>query len=180
MTRRPTRVPPLAAARFTGALLFAVLCATPARSQQPGAPTDLHAEVTAAEHFFDHLDRAGVAALLRQASARCTDQHELNACDDALRLKPDDPGLLIAQGDALLRAKRPADAIERYRLAAVIAPSENEVAAKLSAAEAELQHTDAATAAPAENPAPPRAATLAGTPATKRHYSNAAPEAQSH
>jgi predicted Zn-dependent protease len=180
----PPRKPPPAAACITGALLFAVLCAAPARSQQAAAPTaaptDLQAEVTAAEHFFDHLDRASAAARLQQASARCTDQHQLDACDDALRLKPDDPALLIAQGDALMRAKRPADAIERYRLAAVIAPGENEVAAKLAAAEGRLQPAAADAPTPAESPTPLRAATGLGTPATLRRYSNAAPEAQSH
>jgi predicted Zn-dependent protease len=141
----------------------------------------VQAEVTAAEHFFDHLDRASAATRLQQASARCIDHHELDACDDALRLKPDDPALLIAQGDALVRANRPADAIERYRLAAVIAPTENEVAAKLSAAEAELHL--AAAAIPGDSSAPLRAASGAGasaTPGTLRRYSNAAPEAQSH
>ncbi len=187
MTSKPPRKTPLTAARFTAALLIAMLSAASARAQQAAAPTaaptDLPAEVTAAAHFFDHLDRGGAAARLRQASAQCIDQHELDACDDALRLKPDDPALLIAQGDALLRAKRPADAIERYRLAAVIAPGEHEVAAKLAAAEGQLQ--DAAAPALAAAPAaPPHAASPASgeshTPGTQRRYSNAAPEAQSH
>jgi len=161
-----------------------------ASNAHPGNPqieTRLRAarSLVGAEHFFDHLDRASAAARLQQASARCTDQHELDACDDALRLKPDDPALLIAQGDALVRANRPGDAIERYRLAAVIAPAENEVAAKLSAAEAEL-HLAAAAPAPGDSPATARAASGAGTPntpstpSTERRYSNAAPEAQSH
>ncbi len=187
MTCQPLRKTPLTAARLKAALLIAMLSAASARAQQAAAPTaaptDLPAEVTAAAHFFDHLDRASAAARLRQASAQCIDQHELDACDDALRLKPDDPALLIAQGDALLRAKRPADAIERYRLAAVIAPGEHEVAAKLAAAEGQLQ--DAAAPALAAAPAaPPHAASPAPgeshTPGTQRRYSNAAPEAQSH
>jgi Flp pilus assembly protein TadD len=146
--------------------------------------------LVAAAHFFDHLDRTSAAARLRQATDRCTSEHELDACDDALRLKPDDPTLLIAQGDALVRAKRPADAVERYRLAAVLAPEDSEVAAKLAAAEGQLQlaaatapttaAAHAAAPAPAEGPEPLRAATGAGAPGTLRRYSNSAPEAQSH
>jgi len=184
LTCQPPRRSPLPVARFSGTLLVAVLYAVPASSQQAAAPTaaptDLQSEVTAAEHFFDHLDRASAADRLRQASARCTDQHELDACDDALRLKPDDPALLVAQGDALMRAKRPADAIERYRLAAVIAPGENDVTAKLAAAEGLLQTAAAPAPAPAESPTPLRAASGLGTSGTLRRYSNAAPEAQSH
>jgi len=186
VTARQTRKPSLATARFSAAPLVAALCAAPAGSQQtapspitsPSPSTDLQAELTAAEHFFDHLDRASAADRLRQASARCTDQHELDACDDALRLKPDDPALLIAQGDALVRARRPADAVERYRLAAVLAPGANEVAAKLAAAEGQLQPAGAADASASTPHAAPRKP--AASHAALRRYSNSAPEAQSH
>jgi thioredoxin-like negative regulator of GroEL len=90
------------------------------------------------EHFFDDLDRADTEARLKRASFRCTSLADLDACNEALRLKPDDPALLIAQGDALVRARRPADALNRYRLAAVVAPNQRDVAARIASAESQL------------------------------------------
>jgi hypothetical protein len=71
--------------------------------------------------------------------------------------------------DALVRAKRPADAIRNYRRAAALAPNMPGVAAKISAAEAKLSSRRAPG-----NPAGDRASV------NVKRYSNAAPEAQSH
>ena len=90
------------------------------------------------EHFFDDLDRADTEARLKRAGFRCTSLADLDACNEALRLKPDDPALLVAQGDALVRSRRPADALNRYRLAAVIAPNQRDVAARIASAESQL------------------------------------------
>jgi len=89
------------------------------------------------ETYFENLDRANEDAKLKRDAFRCTKLSDLDACADALRMKPDDPALLGAQGDALVRAKRPAEAVGRYRRAATLAPDLPEVAAKLSAAEAQ-------------------------------------------
>ena len=107
-------------------------------------------------------DKAAAAALKRD-SARCRGQADVAACYDAIRWNPGDPALLVALGDALQRAQRPADAIRNYRRAAALAPDTRGLAAKISAAEAKLDRR------------PPRA-----DGASSKRYSNAAPEAQSH
>jgi cytochrome c-type biogenesis protein CcmH/NrfG len=109
------------------------------------------------------------AATLARDSTRCRAQSDLNACYDAIRWNPGDPALLVALADALVRAKRPADAIRYYRRATLLAPTIPGVAAKISAAEAKLS--------------PRRApANRSGDRASVngKRYSNAAPEAQSH
>lgn len=143
------------------------------------------------EQFFDNLDRADAEARLKRAAFRCGSLADLGACDEALRLKPDDPALLVAAGDALLRARRPADALNRYRIAAVIAPEQRDVAAKIATAESQLPARPGSAGSGAAGPgvaagrepgAHERATTavLAATPAPPRRYSNAAPETQSH
>jgi tetratricopeptide (TPR) repeat protein len=57
----------------------------------------------------------GTDARLSTATARCTDLAELIACGEALSIKPDDPDLLIAEGDALVQRNRPGEAIGVYR-----------------------------------------------------------------
>ena len=99
------------------------------------------------------------AAALKRDSARCSAHADVGACYDAIRRNPSDPALLVSLGDALVRAKRPTDAIRNYRRAAVLAPNTRGLPAKISAAEAKMAAMNAA--------------------ASKR-YSNAAPETQSH
>jgi cytochrome c-type biogenesis protein CcmH/NrfG len=107
------------------------------------------------------------AASLKRDTTRCRAHSDIDACYNAVRWNPGDPALLVALGDALLHAKRPADALRNYHRAAGLAPNLHGLAAKVSAAEAML--------------APKRApATAAVNPAAVKHYSNAAPEAQSH
>lgn len=107
-----------------------------------------------------------VAAALKRDSARCRAQADVDACYDAIRRNPGDPALLVALADALVRAQRPADAIRNYRRAAALEPNMPGVAAKISAVEAKLSSRRA-------RPDP-----AAG--GTGKHYSNAAPETQSH
>ncbi len=103
------------------------------------------------------------AAALKRDSALCRAHADLDACYDAIRWNPGDPALLVALGDALVLAKRPADAIRTYRRAAALAPSMPGIAAKIGVAEARLTSKRAA-----------------GNPAPVKRYTNAAPEAQSH
>jgi cytochrome c-type biogenesis protein CcmH/NrfG len=102
------------------------------------------------------------AATAKRDSTRCVTQADLDACNDAIRRHPSDPELLVALADALMRAKRPADAIRHYRRAAALAPRMPGLAAKLSDAESQL------------------ASDRAPVPARRTRYSNAAPETQSH
>jgi cytochrome c-type biogenesis protein CcmH/NrfG len=107
------------------------------------------------------------AAALKRDSARCRARADVEACYDAIRWNPGDPALLVALADALARAQRPADAIRNYRRAAALAPNMPGVAAKISAVEAKMSSRRA------------RPGDSAGGTAGK-HYSNAAPETQSH
>ena len=101
-------------------------------------------------------------AAAKRDSARCVTQADVDACNDAIRRNPSNPQLLVALADALVRAKRPADAVRNYRRAAALAPHMPGLAAKLSDAESQL--------APERTPVPAR----------RTRYSNAAPETQSH
>jgi hypothetical protein len=58
-------------------------------------------------------------------------------------MRPDDPALLIADGDALSRAQRPADAIGHYRRAAALVQDQTEIDMKINAAEAQLSSSQA-------------------------------------
>src|SRR5271154_1891301 len=80
------------------------------------------------ETYFENLDRANDDAKLKRDTFRCTTLADVDACGEALRMKPEDPALLVAQGDALVRAKRPAEALGRYRRAAALAPGLPDVA----------------------------------------------------
>jgi tetratricopeptide (TPR) repeat protein len=133
------------------------------------------------EHFFDNLDRADYEAKLKRETFRCSTLADVDACNQALRMKPDDPTLLVAQGDALMQAKRPADAVGRYRLAAVIVPNQQDIAQKISAAESQLpaaQTNVSAPLAPARSSPAKFKVTDAGRP--MRRYTNAAPDSQTH
>lgn len=99
------------------------------------------------------------SASLKRDYASCSTQSNLEACYDAIRWNPSDPALLMATGDVLIRAGRPADAIHNYRRAAQLAPNTRGLAAKISSAEAKLVALNASL---------------------NRRYSNAAPESQSH
>ena len=99
------------------------------------------------------------SASLKRDYASCSTQSNLEACYDAIRRNPSDPALLMATGDALIRAGRPADAIRTYRRSAQLAPNTHGLAAKISSAEAKLVALNASL---------------------NRRYSNAAPESQSH
>jgi len=105
---------------------------------------------------------AAAAALIRDF-ALCRTHADLDACYDAIRWNPGDPTLLVALGDALVLARRPADAIRNYRRAAALAPSMPGIAAKIRVAEARLTSKRAA-----------------GNLAPGKRYTNAAPEGQSH
>jgi cytochrome c-type biogenesis protein CcmH/NrfG len=112
------------------------------------------------------------AATLKRDSAGCRVHADIDACYDALRWNPGDPALLVALGDALMLARRPADAIRNYLRAAELAPDTRGLAAKISAAEAKLASRRA--------PRNPSADGASPNESSGKQYSNAAPESQSH
>jgi cytochrome c-type biogenesis protein CcmH/NrfG len=124
------------------------------------------------------------AATLKRDSAGCRVRADLDACYNALRWNPGDPALLVALGDALMQARRPADAIRNYHRAAELAPDTRGLAAKISAAEAKLasrrapRNLSANGASPDGSPYGSPNGSPNGFPG--KQYSNAAPESQSH
>jgi cytochrome c-type biogenesis protein CcmH/NrfG len=108
-------------------------------------------------------------AALNRDFERCR-QSDLEACYDAIRWEPSNPALLVALGDALMHAARPADALRAYQRAEGLAPATPGLAKKIKAAEAK------ASAKRANSPAQ----SAANRAVSGKHFSNAAPEAQSH
>jgi tetratricopeptide (TPR) repeat protein len=91
------------------------------------------------EHFFEGLGNAQETAKLQHSTMRCTKLSDVSACDDALHMKPDDPQLVIAKGDALAHGGRPADAILVYLRAGSLLPGDEGVKSKLAAAESQRE-----------------------------------------
>jgi cytochrome c-type biogenesis protein CcmH/NrfG len=101
------------------------------------------------------------AAALKRDTALCRAHADLDACYDAIRWNPGDPTLLVALGNALLVAQRPADALRNYQRAAALAPNTPGIAAKIKLAQVRMT---------SRRPTPP----------PPKRYSNAALETQSH
>jgi cytochrome c-type biogenesis protein CcmH/NrfG len=132
------------------------------------------------EHFFDDLDRADSQAKLKRAIFRCESLSDLEACSDAVRAKPDDAAVLIAQGDALIRAQRPGDALQSYRRAQALAPNSPAMVEKIRDAEAQSPGNAGAPvkiAAAVSEVGMVRASPKNTAP---KRYSNAAPPGQTH
>jgi predicted Zn-dependent protease len=108
------------------------------------------------------------AATLKRDFDNCRAHANLDACYDAVRWNPSDPALLVALGDALAAANRPADALRTYKRASALAPGMHGLNAKISAIETKLSKHAGNT--------PPRAAHAA----SDKRYSNIAPDSQSH
>jgi cytochrome c-type biogenesis protein CcmH/NrfG len=87
--------------------------------------------------YFAGLEQAEVAARVSRNLLRCSRLGDLVACDEALKLKPDDVEILIAKGDAQLKAARPADAEQTYRRAKQLAPDNAKANTQLAAAHAQ-------------------------------------------
>jgi tetratricopeptide (TPR) repeat protein len=87
--------------------------------------------------YFDSMDRAAKNATLSRAAFRCTKLADVNSCDDALNMKPNDPELLIAKADALVQVKRPGEAIGIYRTALPVSADREAVNAQIALAESQ-------------------------------------------
>ena len=172
--------------------------AAPAHPDNPALTTRLRVarSLVGEEHFFDDLDRADMEARLKRATFRCNTLADMDACADAVRMRPDDPALLTAEGDALMKANHAREAAEAYRRAGARAPNERDLPTKLAAAESQVAATaDRPPPHPAEGsppriPSPPMTVarlqpSKPPTPASReaappRQYSNADEETQSH
>jgi Flp pilus assembly protein TadD len=131
--------------------------------------------------YIEGLTQAAEVAKLARNQLRCTRLADISACEDALKSKPDDVQLLLAQGDALMQGNHPAAAVTAYQHASELKPGDEAVKTKLAAAEA-LQASIPATPAReppvvASNTAPPPkpAKRLPVTNATAAQNSSAKP-----
>ncbi len=87
------------------------------------------------QSYFEGLNRAEDAAKLSHSLLRCSRLADIEACDQALARQPGDPQIVLAKADALLQAKRPAEALTAYRRARELAPDNATIEQKIAAAE---------------------------------------------
>jgi tetratricopeptide (TPR) repeat protein len=92
------------------------------------------------QSYFDSMDRATKNAALSRATFRCAKLADVNSCDEALNMKPDDPELLVAKADALVQLKRLGEAIVIYRSALPESANREALDAKIALAESQ-RHT---------------------------------------
>ena len=69
-----------------------------------------------------------------RAASRCVKLGELISCYDALNLQPNNPDLLVAEADALVRLKRPGEAVGVYRNALHAGAAPRAVEVRIAAA----------------------------------------------
>jgi tetratricopeptide (TPR) repeat protein len=91
------------------------------------------------QRYFDGLDRAAETAKNERNLLRCRQLGDLAACDDALKVKPSDAGVVAAKADALVKASRVAEAIPVYRRALELNPSDAGLQSKARDAETKRQ-----------------------------------------
>lgn len=89
--------------------------------------------------YFEGKEQAELAARVSRNLLRCTRLADVEACDEALKYKPDNAQILLAKGDALLKASRPGEADAAYRRARQILPEDGRVARQLAAVQAQRQ-----------------------------------------
>jgi tetratricopeptide (TPR) repeat protein len=104
---------------LAGWAILALVAVVAARA----ASTPVSRESTAAE------------ARLDAAVSRCTEFSELVSCAAALSMKPNDPRLLVAEGDALVQLRRPGEAIGVYRNAIKLGAVQDSVDPKIAVAQ---------------------------------------------
>jgi tetratricopeptide (TPR) repeat protein len=102
-------------------------------------------------------------ARLSNATSRCTNSAELIACYEALNMRPNDPDLLVAEGDALVQAKRPGEAVGVYRNALSVGADHAVVNSKIAVA-ASLRRSLVDTCLTQEGPAAEHACESAWLP----------------
>jgi tetratricopeptide (TPR) repeat protein len=91
------------------------------------------------QDYFEGKEQAELAAKLSRNLLRCTRLGDIDACDEALKIRPDDAQIWLAKGDALLKAARPGEAEAAFRSARQIAPNDARMAAQLAVARAQRQ-----------------------------------------
>jgi tetratricopeptide (TPR) repeat protein len=91
------------------------------------------------EHYFEGIDQAEAGARLSRKTERCTREGEIAACDEVLSQQPNNTKILIAKGDALVKAHRPAEASKAYIRASELTPNDTALTGKLQALQSQHQ-----------------------------------------
>jgi tetratricopeptide (TPR) repeat protein len=91
------------------------------------------------EHYLEGVHQAEASARLNRRMERCTSEHEVAACDEILSQQPNNSKIIIAKGDALVMAHRPAEALKAYIKARELTPNNTTLAGKLQALQAQRQ-----------------------------------------
>jgi tetratricopeptide (TPR) repeat protein len=107
----------------------------PRNAELAGKLRDTRSLVTE-QTYIEGLTQAAESAKIARNQLRCTKLADISACDDALHSKPDDVPLLLAKGDALMQANRPAEAVTVYRHVSQLKPGDDSLETKLASAEA--------------------------------------------
>jgi tetratricopeptide (TPR) repeat protein len=91
------------------------------------------------EHYLEGIAQAEASARLNRKIERCTRESEVAACDEVLSQQPNNTKILIAKGDALVNAHRPAEASKAYIRASELAPNNTALTGKLQALQSQRQ-----------------------------------------
>jgi hypothetical protein len=153
--------------------------AHPRSSELAGKLRDIRSLVTE-QTYIEGLTQAAEAAKFQRNQLRCTRLADVTACEDALKIKPDDPQLLMAKEEAMqarLAAAQVVQATQAPQAGAAVGPAPPagpapQVAAAESTGRPKSPKRVRAAAPPVETPIP----TVASLePAQVRSYSNEAP-----
>jgi len=91
------------------------------------------------EQYLEGIDQAEAGAKLNRKMERCTREREVAACDEVLSQQPNNTKILIAKGDALVKAHRPSEAWKSYTRASELAPNDTALTGKLQALRSQRQ-----------------------------------------
>jgi len=91
------------------------------------------------KEYFEGIDKAEAAARLRRGMLRCTQLADLEACDNVLSVQPGNSEILVAKGNALMKAGKLDDAIAAFSQARQGSLDDTSIADKLRAAQSRRQ-----------------------------------------
>src|ERR1700733_9517621 len=117
-------------------------------SELSGKLRDVRSMVTE-QTYIQGLTQAADAAKLQHYQLRCAKFSDLDACNEALKLTPNDQSLLLAKADALAQRGHADDASVIYQRIVQLNPANESAKAKLAAT---LARQSASTTASAGNP----------------------------
>lgn len=84
--------------------------------------------------YIQGLAQAEDAAKLRRNQLRCATFTDLDACNEVVKVAPNDPAMLAARADALTQAGRLQEALVSYQRALQLNPTDDSLKVKLAAA----------------------------------------------